>query len=565
MENIGKYKIVDLLGKGAMGIVYKALDPDIDREVAIKTIRFDLISDAEEKDELMLRFIREARAAGKLVHPNIITIHDVGKEKDMTYIVMQCIEGPSLQNRIDSKKKLSLSYTIKFMLQLCDALSFAHERGIVHRDIKPANILLDQEGNPHICDFGVAHVEMSTITQTGAAIGTPSYMAPEQVMGKKIDKRSDIFSLGAILYQLLTGKRPFEGENITTVIYKIVNEEAIPLGQLRKELPPEFEQIMQKALAKDPDERYGSCDELAADLKKITHFSDETMAMTGVRESAFALEASEKKRKKVFLPLFLVGAVLVLGVGGYYLYRNYGKNLSPNVTTESILLESDAPASRSMLPVLEVFETESDRLAESFDSGNYSRTIAIAQSILARDKQNKEALDYLGRARKKINENQISGYIASGKRAYENGNCEQCKIDMEQALKINSQNEEARRYFDLADQAISEKSIRQIIERQRKAEEQKDLLALLRDIGPQSLVAKKRADAMQLFNNYDDINSRVDDITVRFIDADHADVSFSHLLVAVDKNTGNNAVIFEGKKTITLNRSENVWKILVYR
>lgn len=565
MEKIGKYEIIDLLGKGAMGIVYKALDPDIDREVAIKTIRFDLISDDEEKNELMLRFIREARAAGKLVHPNIITIHDVGKEKDMTYIVMQCIEGPSLQNWITSKKKFSAPDIIKLMLQLCDGLNFAHQNGIVHRDIKPANILLDNSGKPHICDFGVAHVEMSTITQTGATIGTPSYMSPEQVMGKKIDKRSDVFSLGAILYELLTGRRPFEGESITTVIYKILNEEAVPLTQVRKELPLEFEQIMKKALAKDPDDRYGSCAEMAADLKKITHLSDETLAMTGIQESAFAKQTPAKKRKKFILPFALAGAVFVAGIGGFFLYQEFGNKSSSSEDIKPILAESAPLVSRSMLSVLEVFETESDKLVKNYNSGNYSEAIRIAQSILAQDKQNLEALDYLAKARGKMSESQIANYISAGKRDYENGNYEQSKINMEQALKINGKSAEAQRYFDLADRAFSEEAIRKIVERQRKAEEQKDLLAFLSDIGPDALLAKKKADAMQLFNNYDDINSRIAGLTINFIDPNHADVSFSHLLVAVDKKTSMNKVIFEGKKRLTVEKLDNTWKILVYR
>jgi hypothetical protein len=489
----------------------------------------------------------------------------VGREKDMTYIVMQYVEGPSLQNWIASRKKFSPQDIVKLMLRLCDALSFAHEKGIVHRDIKPANILLDQEGKPHICDFGVAHVEMSTITQTGATIGTPSYMSPEQVMGKKIDKRSDIFSLGAILYQLLTGKRPFEGESITTVIYKIVNEEALPLTQLRKELPPEFERIMKKALAKNPDDRYGSCAELAADLDKITHFSDETLAMTGVQESAFALKTPEKKRKRFFFPLAAAGAVVILGVGGFFLYQNWGEKTSSSDDPDTVLLESAALDPRPMLPVLEVLGTEEEKLAKSFEKGDYSRTIGIAQSLLAQDKENELALDYLARAKEKMSESQIAAYISAGKGDYEKGNYERCKINMERALKINSQNAEAERYFALADQALSEDAIRQIMARQRKAEEEKDLLTLLSDIGPEALASKKRAEAMQLFNNYDDINSRIDDLSMTFIDSNHADVSFSHLLVAVDKKTGNHKVIFEGKKTLTLERSGNIWKILVYR
>jgi serine/threonine protein kinase len=565
MEHIGKYKIINLLGKGAMGIVYKALDPDIDREVAIKTIRFDLISDDEEKNELMTRFIREARAAGKLIHPNIITVHDVGKEADMTYIVMQYIEGLSLQNWITSRKKFSASDVVKIMIQLCDALDFAHKNGIVHRDIKPANILLDHTGKPHICDFGVAHVEMSTITQTGATIGTPSYMSPEQVMGKKVDKRSDIFSLGAILYELLTGRRPFEGESITTVIYKIVNEEAPSPTEARKGIAAEFGSIVSKALAKDPDSRYNSCSELAADLKRIAICSDETMAMTGIQESAFAMQPSKKKSKKAALPIALASAAIVIGVGGFFLYQKLGDRTSLSEDTKPILVESIPFTPRSMFSVLEVFETESDKMVKSFDKGHYSDTIKLAQSILALDKENKDALEYLSKARERLSESRIAELISGGKREFEDRNFEQCKINMEQALKIDSKNTEAQRYFELADKALSENAIRQIVERQRNAEEQKDLLTYLSDIGPAALLEKKRTDLIQLFNNFDNINSRISNITIDFIDSDHADVSFSHLLVAVDKSTNKNKVIFEGKKTLTLEKLDNTWKILVFR
>jgi len=200
MEKIGKYKVQGLLGQGAMGIVYKALDPDINRNVAIKVVRFDRISEEAEKTEVIRRFIREAQAVGKLEHPNIITIYDVGRVEDLTYIVMQIIEGQSLKKALSGGKTSPPVQIIPLMIQLCEALDYAHAKGIVHRDIKPANILLDKTGRPYILDFGVARIEMSTLTQSGSIVGTPSYMAPEQVMGKKIDSRADIFSLGLMLY-----------------------------------------------------------------------------------------------------------------------------------------------------------------------------------------------------------------------------------------------------------------------------------------------------------------------------------------------------------------------------
>lgn len=298
MKKIGKYEIVNILGKGAMGIVYKALDPDINREVAIKTIRFDLAHEDSENEEIMQRFMREAQAAGKLSHPNIITIYDVGREESLTYIVMQMIEGKSLQRVIAAGEKLTTQEIVDLMTQICNALDYAHRNGIVHRDMKPGNILLDKEGRPFICDFGVARVDTSTLTQSGTAVGTPSYMSPEQVMGKKVDKRSDIFSLGCILFELLTGRRPFEAESITTVIYKIINEEPPSLSEVKKGLPVGFEHIIDKALAKDANARYQSCTELAADLRQVSTLSEKTIAITTPKAEVPKVEQIKEVIKK---------------------------------------------------------------------------------------------------------------------------------------------------------------------------------------------------------------------------------------------------------------------------
>ncbi len=566
MEKIGKYTVVDLLGKGAMGIVYKALDPDIDREVAIKTIRFDLISDESEKNELMLRFMREARAAGKLLHPNIITIYDVAKEEDMTYIVMQYVEGLSLQKWITSRKKIAIQDIVRLMIQICEALDYAHRNGIVHRDIKPANILLENNGKSFIVDFGVAHVEMSTMTQTGATIGTPSYMSPEQVMGKKIDKRSDIFSLGTILYELLSGRKPFEGESITTVIYKIVNEEAPPLSQARKDIPPDFWPIIQKALAKDPEKRYSSCTEMAADLRQTTYISDETLAMTGYGESLSGYLAPQRKRKWLAFSLALMGAVVVIGIGGFFLYKN---NIFVKAApAESIQILQDKIAllaPRPMGLVLEAFDTDWDKLVKSFERGDYSQTIKIAQGLLSQNKTDEKAVEYLSKAQNRQNEKMIAVFLSDGKKEFEEGNFEQCLVNMEKILNIDKENKEAKRYFSMAETAVSEKEIREVIERYRRADEQKDLLALLSQVGQSALAEKIKIEAMDLFNNYDDIKSNISNLSIEFIDRNHADVSFSHLLVAMDKKTGKKKVIFEGKKALTMQRLDNTWKILVYR
>jgi len=410
MKKIGKYEIFSILGKGAMGIVYKALDPDIDRQVAIKTIRFDLTSDTTDNEEIMQRFIREAQAAGRLSHPNIITIFDVGREKDLTYIVMQLIEGPSLQRLIAQGEKFSIQEITKIMDQVCGALDYAHQHGIVHRDIKPGNILLDNARKPFICDFGVARVDTSTLTQSGTAVGTPSYMSPEQVMGKKVDKRSDIFSLGCILYEFLTGRRPFEAESITTVIYKIINEEPPSLNEVKKGLPAGFEKIIGKALAKDPNDRYQDCNQLAADLRNLDRLSDKTIAIAPTREAPVVPEKKEEveEKKKSRLGLILgitIPAFLVLVVGGAYFYNEqtgqlpFVTKIVQRITGEKVLSPSEAQP----LAVLTI-EEKLNKARESFEKRDYAEAIRLAEAVLAEDAGNIAAQDYLEKAKRQRDE-----------------------------------------------------------------------------------------------------------------------------------------------------------------
>ncbi|UCE21371.1 MAG: protein kinase, partial [Candidatus Aminicenantes bacterium] len=409
MKKIGKYEIQSILGKGAMGIVYKALDPDIDRQVAIKTIRFDLASEETDNEEIMQRFIREAQAAGKLTHPNIITIFDVGREEDLTYIVMQYIEGPSLQRLIAQGEKFTVPEVTKLMEQVCSGLDFAHQHGIVHRDIKPGNILLDKNRRPYICDFGVARVDTSTLTQSGTAVGTPSYMSPEQVMGKKVDKRSDIFSVGCILYEFLTGRRPFEAESITTVIYKIINEQPPSLSEVKKGLPAGFEKVICKALAKDPNDRYQNCNQLADDLRNLDRLSDKTIAVTVTREAPIPEEeekeeeVAEEEKKKSRLGLILgitIPAFLILVAGGAYFYNNQTGKL-PFVADVVQKISAMLGSSPSESPPVETLTKEEklDRAKESLERGDYEETIRLADAVLAEDPGNIAAQDYAMKAK----------------------------------------------------------------------------------------------------------------------------------------------------------------------
>lgn len=266
IEKLGRYIIVEELGQGAMGVVYKAVDPLIDRTVAIKTINLDLSRDELETFER--RFQREVQSAGKLNHPNIVTIYDVGRTEGVAYMAMEFLEGKELREILDSGVVLPLDKVVHIAAQVCDGLAFAHEHGIVHRDIKPANIMVMKNGMVKITDFGIAQVSSASRTMAGMVMGSPKYMSPEQVVGQTVDGRSDIFSLGVVLYEMLTGKTPFVGDNISAIMYQILNEEPIPPKAFNQNVPDSLNYIVLKALAKHPDARYQTAKEMARDLRK---------------------------------------------------------------------------------------------------------------------------------------------------------------------------------------------------------------------------------------------------------------------------------------------------------
>lgn len=267
LEQLGKYRIDSVLGKGAMGTVYKAYDPNIARTVALKTIRKELFGDSQHA-ELVSRFKNEAQAAGRLMHPNIVGVYDYGEDEGSAYIAMEFVEGTPLNTLLAAPTPRDLSHSLGWMRQLLSALEYAHSKGVVHRDIKPANLLITAEGKVKVTDFGVARLDSSTLTQTGSMIGTPSYMSPEQFCGDVIDGRSDVFSAGIVLYQLLTGERPFSG-SATMVMQQILNQTPVAPSSLNLALDPALDSVIVRALAKRPAERYPSAQAFLDDLEAL--------------------------------------------------------------------------------------------------------------------------------------------------------------------------------------------------------------------------------------------------------------------------------------------------------
>ena len=263
---LGRYVIQSEIGRGAMGVVYKALDSVLERPVAVKTVNITL--EREYADKYEKRFYQEAKSAGILNHPNIVTIHDVGKAGDVVFMAMEYIEGVELKTLISEGRALRLAQAVSIAAQVAEGLAFAHQRGVVHRDIKPANIMVVANGPVKITDFGIARMRgAGDLTQTGMLLGSPKYMSPEQVIGKRADHRSDIFSLGVILYEMLVGAAPFNGENVTALMYQIVNFVPPAPSTVNREVPELLDYIVAKSIAKPLEERYQDAAELARDLR----------------------------------------------------------------------------------------------------------------------------------------------------------------------------------------------------------------------------------------------------------------------------------------------------------
>jgi serine/threonine protein kinase len=374
VDRIGRYKIVRELGRGAMGVVYHAIDPNIGRPVAIKTIRLGDGRTPEEQERLRERLFREARSAGMLSHPGIVTIYDVEQQGELAYIAMEYVDGPTLDSILSREQPVKPEDMFSILSQTAAALDYAHGRGIVHRDIKPANIMITADGTTKIADFGIAKITANDqLTMTGTIVGTPHYMSPEQVQGQGVDGRSDQFSLGVIAYEMLTGEKPYTGEHLTTVVYKIVAEEPVPPHRLNASLNGVIDSALRKALSKKPDSRYGTCQEFAQALEKACASTRgwKTMSRGGSLNEPTVVEAAAPRpavklpparnpraesataeraagRKSGFVP-FLVGVLMVTAVLAFIGWKA-GPWLSQNTRSEPTAAVPQAPKPQPVPP-----------------------------------------------------------------------------------------------------------------------------------------------------------------------------------------------------------------------
>lgn len=287
IKRFGRYEVVAELGRGAMGVVYQARDPQIDRLVAVKTVSLTG-QEPDEEQEFRMRFMHEAQAAGRLHHPGIVAIFDVGEspEKCDPYIVLEYVAGEALNRILAREKKLPLARALQLTEEIAEALDYAHAQGVIHRDIKPGNILVTEDGHAKIADFGIAKLNLAHFTLPGKVLGTPAYMAPEQLSGEGVDGRSDLFSLGVILYAMVTGHSPFHGDSATTVCFKVANREPLAASALDLSLPPELDEVIGRAMAKEREQRYQRGAEFAEDVRQLQQIFQPASTTTSLRTAA---------------------------------------------------------------------------------------------------------------------------------------------------------------------------------------------------------------------------------------------------------------------------------------
>jgi hypothetical protein len=462
METFGRYQLQDTLGQGGMGVVYRAFDTVLERVVALKLI---LTPDALDP-EMRERFFREARAAGQLSHKNIVTIYDLGEEGGRPYLAMEYLAGEDLQRRLGRPERMSLGHKVDLAIEVCSAVEYAHSHGVVHRDLKPANIFITESGNAKILDFGLARLMTSQLTQSNMLMGTLNYMAPEQVRGERADQRSDVFSVGVVLYELLGGRKAFEGDSVANTLYKILEEVPEPLWRIDPALPRELVAIVERALAKPRDERYPDMGEVRRDLeayRQVLHASgpitpmrvplsaplisrggrleptagsgETTISASAAPRDASPARAAHQARGSGRTMAIGAGVMMAAAVAAVGLFAVRSRETPPPPVAPTTATRADDPVALQL-----------QRAQQALDARQHAEALKSADAVLLAAPQNAEAL----RIRDAARHGAVADAVLRAARHLQNGATGDAIQAAGEALALAPDNADARRILEQA-------------------------------------------------------------------------------------------------------------------
>ena len=435
LQKFGKYEILAELGRGGMGVVYRARDPSIGRLVALKTLSPDVLSEPD----LLKRFYREAQSAGNLQHPNIVTIYDLGEVSGSPYIAMELVEGETLREIIARQSPMPLAQKLSIIKQFCHGLGHAHQHGVTHRDVKPANILVKSDGTAKVVDFGIVHLESTSMTKSGVFVGTVYYASPEQINDSiKVDSRSDIFAVGVVIYEFLTYVRPFDGPTIVTIINQVLNKEPAPLRQLVPDIPAELEAMVNRCLRKDPDERYQTLEEMLLELDPVAEDLQQHFAEHIVSQVPELIARRDFSRAREVLLNVLTIARSHSGA----------KNLLTEVNSEIRRQEVSTKIADCL-----------HRGQESSQKGDYKAAVQSFEEALRFDSKHERAHFLIANARRELERaEEVRKQLVSSKNAYRSGDLTDAEVSLKKVLELDKQNSEAQ---DLLSQIQNERAERE--------------------------------------------------------------------------------------------------------
>ena len=583
----GRYQIIEELGKGGMGKVYKVLDKEIDERVALKLVNPEIASD----EKTIERFRNELKFARKITHKNVCRMYDLSKEKGTYYITMEFVPGEDLKSTLKRVGHLSIGKTIFIASQVCEGLAEAHHLGVVHRDLKPQNIMLDKKGNARIMDFGIARsLKGKGVTTEGMIIGTPNYMSPEQVEAAKVDQRSDIYSLGVILYEMMTGTVPFDGETPLSIALKHKTEKPRNPRELNEQIPEELNRVVMRCMEKNREDRYQSVKELLSELSSIEKGLPTTdMTLPEKRPTAPVGMTRKFRIKKLLIPASVVVAIAFIGIAVLRFtplleilgvssspppsskteetaaIKKEKKTVEPKVKAPQKPVKSQAKPQKTEKRKVDV-SSKLNLGIEAFNREAFDECVQQMEAVLKLDPQNTSAQYFLSEAKKRKEQEhtglEIRDKFKLAQKAFQQENYQQCIKEAREILKLYPNNTQAKRLLNLAMVKIAPEYVKIFVKQYIQSVNNQSVLEFYRKNCSPQLFPRVRKDIESMSRSYDELQAEASNINVQFKRINLTEVSFFQRISGMSREDGRRKVVFEGNVRWEMRKRGNIWKII---